>query len=78
MKMYRMDLWTKQGKERVGKIERVALTFIQHRAYKRQLMGSCCIQKELSSALCDEQRGGMRGAGGREVQEGGLYMHTYS
>ena len=26
----RMDLWTQQGKERVGQIERVALTYIHY------------------------------------------------
>ena len=29
-KMYRMDLWTKQGEERVGKIERVVLMYIHY------------------------------------------------
>ena len=39
MQMQGMDLWTQQGKERVGRTERVALTYIHY----RQLVGSCYI-----------------------------------
>ena len=39
-KLQRMDLWTQQGKERVGWIEKVALTYICYQVYIRQLVGS--------------------------------------
>ena len=39
-------------------------------------MGTCCIDSELSSALCDGLEEWDEGEGGREVLEGGNYMHT--
>ena len=30
MQMYRTDLWTQKGKEKVGPIEKAALTFIHY------------------------------------------------
>ena len=41
MQMQRKDLWTQWGTERVGQIERVALTYIHHHVLSRQLVGSC-------------------------------------
>ena len=38
-----MDLWTQRGKERVGWIEKVALTYIHYHVWNRYLLGSCCI-----------------------------------
>jgi len=67
--MYRMYLWTRWGKARVGWTERVALKYIHHGVY-RQPVGSCRQHRALSSVLRDDLegwegmgRGGPRGWG---------------
>ena len=43
MQMWRADLWTQQGKERAGRIEKVALPYIHYHVEDSQLVGSCCV-----------------------------------
>ena len=40
-----MDLGTQQREERVGRIERAALTYIHYHVENRWLVGSCCITR---------------------------------
>ena len=44
-------------KGRVGKIGRVALTYIHCLAYNRQLVGSCGIAQRARWVLCDDLEG---------------------
>ena len=70
------DLWTQQGKKRMRQTGRVALMHIRCHGLNRQLMGSCCADKELSSGLCDHPEGWGEGeVGGRLKGEG--HMYTY-
>ena len=57
------------GKERVGWIERVSLTYTRHPVLNRQQVGSCCVDKELSSRLRDDPEG-WTGVGGSLKREG--------
>ena len=41
MQAERVDLWTQQGKERMGRTESVALTYIYYQGYNGQLAGGC-------------------------------------
>ena len=41
----RENLWTQQGKERVGRTGRVGLTHICYHVGNRQLVGSCRIEQ---------------------------------
>ena len=61
------------GRKRVGWIERVTLTYTCHPVLNRQRVGSCCVDRELSSGLCDDPEGWM-GLGGRLQREG---IHVY-
>ena len=60
-----MDIWTKREKERVGLIERAALTCM----CVKQLVGSFYIEQELGLVFCDGLGDGM-GEGGRSKGEG--------
>ena len=63
--MWRMDLWTQAGKQRVGKIERAAVMHMHYHVQNRKLPYNTG-----SSAQCSAMtwRGAME-VGGREVQE---------
>ena len=45
VKEWSTDLWTQWGKERVGRIEKVALTYIYYCVYNRQLVRNCCTEQ---------------------------------
>ena len=63
----RTDLWTQQGKERVGQTERAALTYIHYYVENRQQVGSRCITQGAQSGDLWQPRGVGWGGG----QEGG-------
>ena len=50
-----MDLWTQQGKERVGQIEGVALKCIHME--NTQLVGSCCITRGAETGAQRQPKG---------------------
>lgn len=39
----RVDMWTQLGKERVGRVGRVALTYVHCHVQDSSLVGSCCL-----------------------------------
>ena len=65
----RMDMWTQQEQERVGRTERVALEHIQNQMHNRELVA--VPHRKLSSVLCDDLEGWDRGwVAGRLRKEG--------
>ena len=71
-----MDPLRENKEERVVWVGRVPLTHICYHMQNRQLAGSCCAAQEFSSVLCDGLEG-CDGVGGREAQEGVMYVHTW-
>ena len=69
-------LWTQQGKQRVGRLERAALICIHCLVSNRQLAGSDCVAQGESSVLCDDLEGWC--GGGQEGGERRGYTYTYS
>ena len=68
----RTDVCTHMGKERVGKIGRVALTYV-HGLCKHS--GKLLLQKQLSLVLCGDLVGG-GGEGWEERPRGRGYLYT--
>ena len=54
-----------QEKDRLGQIEKVALTYTHYHVKNRGLAGSCHVTQGAQSQLCD----GLEGWGGRVAQE---------
>ena len=71
-----IETQTQQGKEKVGRIERAALTRVHFRMWNRRLVGSCVWHRELGPVLCDNLEGWVVGWG--EVQEAGdVYIYLW-
>ena len=71
MQMYRTDLWTQKGKEKVGPIEKAALTFIHYMCKTDSQQEASVQHREPAWCSAMSQRGGIGGCSGREAQEGG-------
>lgn len=62
-------MWTQGEKGRVGRIEKVAVTYTHYHVKKRLAVGSCCMTQGASLAFCDVLHGwdGMWVGGSRGI-----------
>ena len=65
------------GEEEGGTKRRVALTYIPHLVYDRELARSRCYNRGLSSALCDYLAGWGRELGRLKREEKSVYMWPF-
>ena len=75
MQTERMNLWANRGKERMGRIERVVLTYIHFHVWNRQRVGTYCISQRAQLGALWKPGGVRWGWMRRRLKKEGIYVY---
>ena len=77
MQTERMNLWANRGKERMGRIERVVLTYIHFHVWNRQRVGTYCISQRAQLGALWKPGGVRWGWMRRRLKKEGIYVYLW-